>query len=97
MNDLKLRLKPHWNEGTVDYMWLYYEYPAEELTTSPEIDYGDKGFGGLCPFPEYDHFSLTDDKLIIPDPDAFDGKFEFYEHEVEKDGITMTSYRCRAK
>ena len=36
-------------------------------------------------------------KLIIPDPDAFDGKFEFYEHEVEKDGITMTSYRCRAK
>ena len=33
MNDLKLRLKPHWNEGTVDYMWLYYEYPAEELTT----------------------------------------------------------------
>lgn len=62
MNDLKLRLKPHWNEGTVDYMWLYYEYPAEELTTSPEIDYGDQGFGGLCPFPEYDHFSLTDDK-----------------------------------
>lgn len=61
MNELKLRLKPHWNDETVDYMWLYFEYPAEELTTSPEINYGDQGFGGLCPFPEYDHFSLSDD------------------------------------
>lgn len=61
-NTLKLKLKPHWNDSTVDYMWLYFEYPAEQLTNSPELNRADQGFGGLCPFPEYDSFTLTDDK-----------------------------------
>lgn len=69
MKQLTLLLKPRWGEDTVANMSVYAAYPASEFDkdlSKPALQYAEQAFGGLCPFPEWEDFSITDDLGDIP-------------------------------
>lgn len=69
MDQLTLTLKPRWGDDTVANMSVYAAFPADgfpEDLNQPALQYADQAFGGLCPFPDWEELSVTDDLGEIP-------------------------------
>lgn len=66
---LTLTLAPCWAEDTVSFMTVSGTFPAsglpEDLGTAA-LDYPDQAFGGLCPFPDYEELTISDDLGEVP-------------------------------
>lgn len=69
MDQLTLLLKPRWGDDTVANMSVYATFPAEgfpEDLSKPALQYPDQAFGGICPFPDWEDLSVTDDLGELP-------------------------------
>lgn len=69
MDTLHLTLVPRWENDTVADMTIRASFPASGIPTGgdkPALDYPNQAFGGLCPFPDYEKLSITDDLGEVP-------------------------------
>ena len=67
MNRLSICISPRWENDTVADMALRFEMAAENISAEgPVLTFPEQGFGGLCPFPEYEDLVLEDEAGEIP-------------------------------
>ena len=69
MDTLNLTLAPRWGNDTVMDMTIRGAFPASGIpadNAKPALDYSDQAFGGICPFPDYEELTISDDLGEVP-------------------------------
>lgn len=69
MDTLNLTLAPRWGNDTVMDMTICGAFPASGIpadNAKPALDYSDQAFGGICPFPDYEELTVSDDLGEVP-------------------------------
>lgn len=67
LKTLEYRLKPHWDNDTVTYMWVYGTIDATTiLDDGPGLNYCCDAWGNLVPFATYDELAIEDDLGAVP-------------------------------